>query len=86
MNLKKLIQEEVKRQLKESLTVKDWDEYSYPKAYVMITLSNNKKLTISPQRIPGGKKAYEDMLRVLRDYNYDKRANDYIDNLISQMA
>lgn len=85
MNLKKIIREEVKRQLTESLTVTDWDEYVNPD-YVLIKLSNGKSLKLDKKRVKGGSRVYQMVLMGLDGYKDNKKARQFIDSLVNQMA
>lgn len=83
--LKTLIREEVRRQLTESLTVTDWDEYVKPD-YVLIKLSNGKSLKVDKKRVKGGARAYQMLLMGLDGYNDNKKAKQFIDSLVNQMT
>ena len=72
-----LIREEVRNVIKEDVSITDWDEFVNPD-YILLTLSNGKKLKISKQHIKGGKAAYQSILTLLGNMDHGMPANLHI--------
>jgi len=83
--LQQIIREEISNVINENLTITDWDEFVNPD-YVLLKLSNGKKLKIARQQIKGGKAAYQRILTLLDNMETDPRAEKFINDLINKMA
>jgi len=83
--LRQLIKEETQNILNENLTIKDWDEYVNPD-YVLLTLSNDRKLKITKQNIKGGKHSYQIILTLLDNMSRDPKAMEAMLKLVNMMV
>ena len=83
--LRQIIREEISNVINENLTITDWDEFANPD-YVLLKLSNGKKLEIHAKRITGGKAAYKLILSALDTMKTNPKAEKFILTLINKMA
>ena len=71
--------------LNENLTITNWDEFVNPD-YVLLTLSNGKKLKIAKQHIKGGKASYLAILTLLDNMDRNPKAMEAILKLVNMMV
>ena len=69
----------------EELDVIEWDEFVKPD-YLMLSLSNGKKLRIDRKYVAGGKAAYFKVIDALDDMDRNPKAKAFIKELVSKMA
>ena len=82
--LQQIIREEISKVLKENISITDWDEYVNPN-YVLLTLSNGKKLKITKQHIKGGKASYQSILTLLNNMESNPKAKEAMLTLVMAM-
>jgi hypothetical protein len=67
------------------LDVIEWDEYIKPD-YLMLSLSNGKKLRIDRKYVAGGKNAYFQIIDMLENMKRNPKAKAAVRTLVMQMA
>ncbi len=82
---KNIIREEVRKIIKEDISITNWNEYVNPD-YIKLTLSNGKKLKIAKQQIKGGKAVYQSILTLLDSMESNPKAKAAMLTLVTAMV
>jgi hypothetical protein len=82
--LAQIIREEIQKIMTEDIGMSDWKEFERPD-YVIITLTNGRKIRIDKMKIKGGQKAYDTILTLLRNLDNPK-AKQAMNQLVAAMV
>jgi hypothetical protein len=82
--LQQIIREEISKVLSEAVTVTDWEEFKNPD-YVVMSLSNGKKIQLSKKNIKGGNATYKNILTILNTMDVNPQANEFIVRMVNHM-